>query len=143
MVISSNKAERERECKVVSKEMWQVHTCQIDIFNNDHRQASSRVISDIIKQIFFYAESIYTLKDIISDVKNDHVINLSYQQAYWAMEAALESILGVLRESYNLLLKYCHVLKDKNHLLDKHNNFLYYFFGSWILHQGFWFSPWA
>ena len=56
-----------------------VHTYQNDIFHYGHRQANSRVVSEIIKQKFVDVKRIYTQKDIISDMKNDYGINLSYQ----------------------------------------------------------------
>ena len=85
-----------------------------DIFHNDHRQANSQVVGKIIKQKFVDAKRLYTPKDIILDMKNDYGINLSYQQAYQSKEKALKSIRGDLIESYNLLLKYSHVLHKLN-----------------------------
>ena len=76
-----------------------LHTCQM-IFS----------IIVIVKQKFVDAKRIYTPKDIISDMKNDYEINLSYQQTYWSKEKALKSILGDSGESYNLFSKYSHVL---------------------------------
>ena len=58
-----------------------LHTCQM-IFS----------IIVIVKQKFVDAKQIFTPKDIISDMKNDYEINLSYQQAYQSKENALKSI---------------------------------------------------
>ena len=69
-----------------------VHTCQNDIFHNCHCQANSQAVGKIIKQNFVDAKQIYTPKDIISDMKNDYGINLSYQQTYQSKEKALKSI---------------------------------------------------
>ena len=110
-----------------------LHTCQNDIFHNSHCQANSWVVGEIIKQKFVDAKRIYTPKDIISDMKNDYEINLSYQQTYWSKEKALKSILGDSGESYNLFSKYSHVLQELNSgtiiqlAVDDDYNFLYYF----------------
>ena len=91
-----------------------VYACQNDIFHNGHCQTNNRVIGEIIKQKFVDAKQIYTPKDIISYMKNDYGITLSYQQTYRSKEKALKLIRGDPRESYNLLPKYSHVLQELN-----------------------------
>lgn len=66
-----------------------MHICQNNIFHNGHYQTSNQVISEIIKQKFVYVKCIYTPKDIISDMKNDHRTNSSYKQAYQSKKKAL------------------------------------------------------
>ncbi|KAH9647176.1 SWIM-type domain-containing protein [Citrus sinensis] len=66
-------------------------------------------------------------------VHQEYGVQLTYQQAYRAKEVGLEIVRGNPTESYNLLLKYSHVLTKANegtvtHLRrDGNDNFLYYF----------------
>ncbi|KAA0061376.1 MuDRA-like transposase [Cucumis melo var. makuwa] len=57
---------------------------------------------------------IYKPRDIIEDMRQDYVINMSYEKAWRARENAYERVRGSPEESYNLLCRYGEALKFTN-----------------------------
>ncbi|KAH9662769.1 SWIM-type domain-containing protein [Citrus sinensis] len=88
---------------------------------------------DISVEKYIQDKRIYTPNDIRAYMQYEYRVQLTYQQAYRAREVGLEIVRGNPAESYNLLLKYSHVLTTANegtvtHLeQDGDGNFLYYF----------------
>ena len=110
-----------------------VHTCSNEILPSGLRQIRSRVVGHLIADKFIQEKRIYTPNDIRADMPQEYGVQLTYQQVYRAKEVGLEIVRENPAESYNLLLKYSHVLTKANegtmtHLQqDGDDNFLYYF----------------
>ena len=111
----------------------QTHTCMSDQLSDGHRQASSQLIGELIKDKFADCSRIYTPKNIQADIQSEYGVLLSYSKAWRAKEAALTLLSGDPAASYNLLPLYCHVLKCCNNgtvtyiQKDNDNHFMYFF----------------
>ena len=76
---------------------------------------------------------IYTPNDIRTNIQHKYGVQLTYQHAYRVREVGLQIVRENPTESYNLLLKYSHILTKVHkgtvtHLEhDVNDNFLYYF----------------
>ena len=110
------------------------HTCSMDGVEGDHRQASSQVVAECIKSKYMLlGETTYTPQDIVRDMKDDYGVTISYEKAWRAREYALDMIRGTPEESYENVLSYLYMVKNKNpgsvtHLgTDSNNRFQYLF----------------
>ena len=110
------------------------HKCSaVENMISSHRQATSRLIGDQIKQKYDGIARQYRPREIIFDWNRQHGIKISYEKAWRAREFALESIRGSPEESYHLLPLWSHMLEQKNPgsmtriETDSHNCFLYFF----------------
>ena len=96
-----------------------------------HRQVRSQVIGYIIADKYIQEKRIYTLNDIRYATGIQCVVNIPASIS--ARDDRLEIVRGNPTESYNLLLRYSHVLtKAKEDTIthleqDGNDNFLYYF----------------
>ncbi|KAL0556712.1 hypothetical protein IC582_005227 [Cucumis melo] len=88
------------------KKYVKVHSCSLEFFNRDHRQAKSWVVGELIKSKFKRPGRIYKSRDIIEDMRQDYGINMSYEKAWCARENAYERVRGSPEESYNFLRRY-------------------------------------
>ena len=96
------------------KKYVKVHSCSLEFFNHDHRQAKSWVVGELIKSKFKEVGRLYKPCDIIEDKRQDYDINMSYEKAWRARENAYKRVRESLKESDNLLLKYGETLKLTN-----------------------------
>ena len=80
----------------------------------DHRQVSSNVVVNVIKDKFLNIKTIYTPRDIRKDMMDNYGVSMSYDKAYRSREKALEMIRGKADESYAKLPKYLHRIKETN-----------------------------
>ena len=120
------------------------HSCSLDELHRDHRQASSALIGQYVKSKFEGQVSrIYRPKDIVDDVRVQLGVNMSYNKAWRAREAALEIARGSPEESFAILPSYCSMLERNNpgtvtHIeTDADNHFLYFFMALGVSIRGF------
>ncbi|KAH9662765.1 SWIM-type domain-containing protein [Citrus sinensis] len=131
--IRATRCSNEQNVPWVVKRIDNVHTCQNEVLVYGRHQVRSRVVGHIIAEKYIQDKRIYTPNDIRAYMQYEYRVQLTYQQAYRAREVGLEIVRGNPAESYNLLLKYSHVLTTANegtvtHLeQDGDGNFLYYF----------------
>ncbi|KAL6210120.1 hypothetical protein ACLB2K_021058 [Fragaria x ananassa] len=91
------------------------HSCSLDIMHRDHRQASSSLIGQFVKSKFEGGTSrIYRPRDIIDDARVQLGVNMGYNKAWRAREAALEIARGSPEGSFAILPAYCAMLERKN-----------------------------
>ncbi|KAL2466967.1 Uncharacterized protein Adt_42818 [Abeliophyllum distichum] len=111
------------------------HSCSMSVRRRDHRHASYMVIGNHIAPKYQDANRVYIPRDIISDIRREFGITISYTKAYMAKSFASGLIRGKPRESYAKLPSYCHVLEVQNpgtltfiHTTDD-DRFKYLFYG--------------
>ncbi|KAL6550037.1 hypothetical protein OROMI_020525 [Orobanche minor] len=76
------------------RKMIDVHTCSSNILMGNHRQASSELVSECIKDRFMNLKKVYTPLDIVEDMMKDYQISISYQKAWRSKERALAKVRG-------------------------------------------------
>ncbi|KAL5552033.1 hypothetical protein UlMin_002209 [Ulmus minor] len=91
-----------------------VHTCVVDYKREGHRQATSGVIGDCLKNRYIYALTFCKPKDIMDDVRETFGVEISYGKAWRAREAAYDTLRGTSEESYTFLPSFLHVLGENN-----------------------------
>ncbi|XP_038682385.1 uncharacterized protein LOC119982870 isoform X2 [Tripterygium wilfordii] len=82
--------------------------------NRSHMQASGKVIGECIKSKYNGGGRIYRPKDKIQDVRQEFGVNISYDKAWRAREAALKSVRGTPEDSFSYLPHYCAELEKNN-----------------------------
>ena len=86
----------------------------IDAIYRDHRQATSSVVGECIKQKFLNPKTIYKPKDILRDMLYDLGVSLSYEKDWRPKEKAMEIIRGKPDISYHLVPSNTYKLKKIN-----------------------------
>ncbi|XP_022842936.1 uncharacterized protein LOC111366405 [Olea europaea var. sylvestris] len=79
-----------------------------------HRQVSSKVVSSTIKYKYTLSRTIYTPKDICSDMLNTFRVYLSYMKAWRSRKQTLKMIRGDPTKSFGKLPKFFYMLRQKN-----------------------------
>ncbi|XP_062088924.1 protein FAR1-RELATED SEQUENCE 5-like [Humulus lupulus] len=127
-----------RASKYGNGDFWMVrkyvkdHTCPIDVALNDHRQATSKLVSDCVTNLL-RDDATTCPKKIVAHMLRDYGVHISYFKARMAKEKALEALQGSADESYALLPSYLHALKSSNpgsvvdYQTDDEGRFLYMF----------------
>ncbi|CAH9084451.1 unnamed protein product [Cuscuta europaea] len=91
------------------------HTCPIDVRQRNSRQATSRIIAELVKHEYGDASNKpYPPKSIMLDMKTKYDIYMSYKKAWVAKEMAMELAMGSEKDSYARLPSMCHVLERSN-----------------------------
>ncbi|XP_038896223.1 uncharacterized protein LOC120084500 [Benincasa hispida] len=90
------------------------HTCSIGILNHDHRQATATVVGQLIKDKFTGIGCIYKPCHIVEDMMRDDGVNISYDKAWRAREAAYDLTRGTPKYSYSILHAYGEAQKIEN-----------------------------
>ncbi|KAL5562717.1 hypothetical protein UlMin_032464 [Ulmus minor] len=97
---------------------WRVrgmrHTCAVDYKREGHRQATSWVIGDCLKNRYIAPSRTFKPKNIVDDVRERFGVQISYNKAWRAREAAYDTLRGILEESYSFLPAFLHVLVECN-----------------------------
>ncbi|XP_062099711.1 uncharacterized protein LOC133805545 [Humulus lupulus] len=107
------------------------HTCSVEIVMEDHRQAKSIVIGELIKNKYKSIKRNYTPNDIMNDMNEDFGVTMGYTKAWRSREKALRLARGNPDDSYQKLPMYLYMLKQANpgtitHILtDKEDRFKY------------------
>ena len=87
----------------------------MDVVVVDHRQASSVVISQLIKgELNFRVKNCVGPNEIIDHMHMRQGVNISYAKAQRAREFVLASLRGSPKESYQWLTSYLFMLKSTN-----------------------------
>ncbi|CAH9124156.1 unnamed protein product [Cuscuta epithymum] len=91
------------------------HTCPIDVRQRNNRQATSRLISELIKHEYGDpSNKPYPPKSVMLDMQTKYGIYMSYKKAWIAKELAMELAMGSEKQSYARLPSMCHVLDRSN-----------------------------
>ncbi|XP_060190295.1 uncharacterized protein LOC132619392 [Lycium barbarum] len=125
------------------REFQDKHTCPLKEKVYSQCQATSRLISGIVKPKISNHKRKYTPKDIAEDVKNDFGMDVSYMVAWRAKERAMNDLMGEPADSYKRLPGYLYIL-DKtypgSHIRmrkTRENEFLYVFIALYAFIKGF------
>ncbi|XP_070015046.1 uncharacterized protein [Nicotiana sylvestris] len=78
------------------------------------RKRTAAVLGSMVVPKYYDPKTVYTPKDIQTDMLSEHGLNLSYMQAWRAKEKALQFLRGNPCDSYNKLPKYFYIL-EKNY----------------------------
>ncbi|KAK3212656.1 hypothetical protein Dsin_017362 [Dipteronia sinensis] len=120
------------------------HTCGDNgNYNVDFHRVSSHVIRQLFARKFFDPGRNIRLKDIMTDMKDKHGINLTYNKAYRSKDRALHSVFGDPWESFKTLPAYFHMLEKSNPgtktkiETDRKNRFKYGFMALGACIEGF------
>ncbi|KAL5573566.1 hypothetical protein UlMin_023163 [Ulmus minor] len=109
-------------CWMVTK-FVKKHSCAVDYKREGHRQATSWVIGDCLKNRYIAPSRTFKPKDIIDDVRERFGVQITYNKAWRAREAAYNTLRGTPEESYTFLPSFLHVLVECNP-----GRFNYFFF---------------
>ncbi|XP_062114506.1 uncharacterized protein LOC133825606 [Humulus lupulus] len=107
------------------------HTCSVEIVLEDHRQAKSIVVGELIKNKYKSIKRNYIPNDIMNDMNDDFGVTMGYTKAWRSREKALRLVRRNPNVSYQKLPMYLYMLKQANlgtitHLLtDKEDRFKY------------------
>ncbi|XP_062085636.1 uncharacterized protein LOC133791735 [Humulus lupulus] len=107
------------------------HTCSVEIVMENHRQAKSIVIGELIKNKYKSIKRNYTPNDIMNDMNENFGVTMGYTKAWRSREKALRLVRENPNDSYQKLPIYLYMLKQANpgtitHLLtDKEDRFKY------------------
>ncbi|XP_059295638.1 uncharacterized protein LOC132048975 [Lycium ferocissimum] len=96
------------------REFQDKHTCPLKEKVYSQCQATSRLISGIVKPKISNHKRKYTPKDIAEDVKNEFGMDVSYMVAWRAKERAMNDLMGEPADSYKRLPGYLYIL-DKTY----------------------------
>ncbi|XP_060190841.1 uncharacterized protein LOC132620161 [Lycium barbarum] len=125
------------------REFQDKHTCPLKEKVYSQCQATSRLISGIVKPKISNHKRKYTPKDIAEDVKNDFGMDVSYMVAWRAKERAMNDLMGEPAESYKRLPRYLYILDNTypgSHIRMRkirENEFLYVFIALYAFIKGF------
>ncbi|XP_019230317.1 PREDICTED: uncharacterized protein LOC109211258 [Nicotiana attenuata] len=75
------------------------------------RKRTAVVVGSMVIPKYCDPKTVYTPKDIQTDMLSQHGVNLSYMQAWRAKEKALQLLRGHPADSYNKLPKYFYILE--------------------------------
>ncbi|XP_019225144.1 PREDICTED: uncharacterized protein LOC109206742 [Nicotiana attenuata] len=89
----------------------QQHTCTLMDDTFIQRKRTAVVVGSMVMPKYCDPKTIYTPKDIQTDMLSQHGVNLSYMQAWRAKEKALQLLRGHPADSYNKLPKYFYILE--------------------------------
>ncbi|XP_019257877.1 PREDICTED: uncharacterized protein LOC109236114 [Nicotiana attenuata] len=88
------------------------HTCSLMDETFVHRKRTAAVVGSMVVPKYCDPKTVYTPKDIQTDMLSEHGLNLSYMQAWRAKEKALQFLRGNPSDSYRKLPKYFYILEE-------------------------------
>lgn len=78
------------------------HTCPHDVVSNEHHQASSQFVGELLKEDFSLGiNERARLRDVMALMRWKHGVEISYHVARKARSFALEAIRGSAKQSYS------------------------------------------
>ena len=86
------------------------HTCGMSWMQSDHREASSKLASDLVISRIEQRMGLNP-KDIVLAMHEKYHILMSYKKAWRAKEIAIKRVMGSYEDSYNELPVYLHELR--------------------------------
>ncbi|XP_022891804.1 uncharacterized protein LOC111406648 [Olea europaea var. sylvestris] len=90
------------------------HTCASNVVLGSHRQVSAAVVSSSIKYKYTSAGTIYTPKDICSDMLHTFGVYLNYSKAWRSREQTLKMIRGDPTESFGRIPSFFYMIRQRN-----------------------------
>ncbi|XP_019265225.1 PREDICTED: uncharacterized protein LOC109242818 [Nicotiana attenuata] len=88
------------------------HTCSLMDEAFIQRKRTAAVVGSMVVPKYCDPKTVYTPKDIQTDMLSEHGLNLSYMQAWRAKEKALQFLRGNPADSYSKLPKYFYILEE-------------------------------
>ncbi|XP_019230813.1 PREDICTED: uncharacterized protein LOC109211704 [Nicotiana attenuata] len=88
------------------------HTCSLMDETFIQRKRTAAVVGSMVVPKYCDPKTVYTPKDIQTDMLSEHGLNLSYMQAWRAKEKALQFLRGNPSDSYSKLPKYFYILEE-------------------------------
>ncbi|XP_019264169.1 PREDICTED: uncharacterized protein LOC109241816 [Nicotiana attenuata] len=88
------------------------HTCSLMDETFIQRKHIAAVVCSMAIPKYCDPKTVYTPKDILTDMLAEHGVNLSYMQAWRAKEKALQFLRGNPADSYSKLPKYFYILEE-------------------------------
>ncbi|XP_019255242.1 PREDICTED: uncharacterized protein LOC109233841 [Nicotiana attenuata] len=88
------------------------HTCSLMDETFIQRKRTATVVGSMVVPKYCDPKTVYTPKDIQTDMLSEHGLNLSYMQALRAKEKALQFLRGNPADSYSKLPKYFYILEE-------------------------------
>ncbi|XP_019253887.1 PREDICTED: uncharacterized protein LOC109232580 [Nicotiana attenuata] len=88
-----------------------MHTCSLMDSTFIQRKPTAMVVGSMVIPKYADPKTIYTPKDIQTDMLSEHGVNLTYMQAWRAKKKALEFLRGHLADSYSKLPSYLYILE--------------------------------
>ncbi|XP_070016598.1 uncharacterized protein [Nicotiana sylvestris] len=87
------------------------HTCTLMDDTFIQRKRTTVVVGSMVMPKYCDPKTVYTPKDIQTDMLSQHGVNRSYMQAWKAKKKALQLLRGHLADSYNKLPNYFYILE--------------------------------
>ncbi|VFQ95966.1 unnamed protein product [Cuscuta campestris] len=110
-----------RAVRLPGVEMFQIrrynreHQCPIDVRQGNTRQATYHIVAELVKHNYCDATTKpYPPNSIVTDMRREHGIAMTYKKAWFAKEKALKICFGTPEESYAALPSMCYMLKQAN-----------------------------
>ncbi|GJS22328.1 transposase, MuDR, MULE transposase domain protein [Tanacetum coccineum] len=91
-----------------------IHTCSKTQINPNHRNATMKLLGNILVDKMRESNRVYKIKDIQHDMRVDWKIDISYKRAWGGRNMALHIINGSHVDSFSRLSYYCYNLKLEN-----------------------------
>ncbi|XP_075074705.1 uncharacterized protein LOC142162272 [Nicotiana tabacum] len=88
-----------------------LHTCSLMDNTYIQRKPTAMVVGSMVIPKYADSKTIYTPKDIQTDMLSEHGVNLTYMQAWRAKEKSLEFLRGHPTDSYSRLPTYLYILE--------------------------------
>nr|XP_016450534.1 PREDICTED: uncharacterized protein LOC107775321 [Nicotiana tabacum] len=88
------------------------HTCSLIDETFIQRNHTAAVVGSMVIPKYCDPKTVYTPKDIQTDMLSEHGVNLSYMQVWRAKEKALRFLRGNSADSYSKLPKYFYILEE-------------------------------
>ncbi|XP_019256468.1 PREDICTED: uncharacterized protein LOC109234880 [Nicotiana attenuata] len=88
------------------------HTCSLMDETFIQRKRTTAVVGSMVIRKYCDPMTVYTPKDIQTDMLSEHGVNLSYMQAWRVKEKALQFLRGNPTDSYSKLPKYFYILEE-------------------------------
>ncbi|XP_070009590.1 uncharacterized protein [Nicotiana sylvestris] len=88
------------------------HTCSLMDETFIQRKRTAAVVGSMVIPKYCDPKTVYTPKDIQTDMLSEHGVNLSYMQAWRAKEKALQFLRENPADSYSKLPKYFYILEE-------------------------------
>ena len=100
--------------KFVVKKFNHSHTCRMEIRLANQRHATTSLVADCVKSKYHNTKTIYKPADIVTEMREEYGINISYLKSWRSREKALHILRGKPDESYAILPSFLYMLKTTN-----------------------------
>nr|GEV84815.1 transposase, MuDR, MULE transposase domain protein [Tanacetum cinerariifolium] len=91
-----------------------IHNCSKTQINPNHRNATMKLLGNILLDKIRDSNRVYKVKDLQHDMRVDWKIDISYKRAWGGRNMALKILTGIHEDSFSQLPHYCYNLKLAN-----------------------------